>query len=42
MASEKDDESPIKQIEEKIDQQITDEVKESTFDYNLSTRDQVM
>ena len=45
MASEavkNDDESLMEQIEQEIDQPITDEVKESTVDYYLKTKDQVI
>ena len=37
-----DKESLIEQIEEEIDKEITDPIKESTVDYYLKTKDQVM
>ena len=45
MASEalkNDDESLIEQIEDEANQPITDAVKESTVDYYLETKDQVI
>ena len=48
-AAKDDDESLIKKVEDEIqkveneiDKAITDEVKESTVDYYLKTKDQVM
>ena len=41
-AKQEDQESLLQQIEDEIDKQITDAVNESTVDYYLSTRDQVI
>ena len=41
-AAKDDDESLIQKVEDEIDKAITDEVKESTVDYYLKTKDQVM
>ena len=41
-AAKYDDESLIQKVEDEIDKAITDEVKESTVDYYLKTKDQVM
>ena len=40
--AEPNDESVVEKIEDEIDKPITDEVKESTVDYYLKTKDQVM
>ena len=40
-AAEEDDEALIQKVEDEIDKEITDEVKESTVDYYLKTKDQV-
>ena len=40
-AAEPDDKSLIEKIEDEIDKPITDEVKESTVDYYLKTKDEV-
>ena len=42
VAARDNDESQIEQIEEEIDKEITDPVKESTVDYYLKNKDQVM
>ena len=41
-AAQEDDEALIQKVEDEIDQEIADEVKESTVDYYLKTKDQVM
>ena len=41
-AAKDDEESLIQKVEDEIDKAITDEVNESTVDYYLKTRDQVM
>ena len=41
-AAKEDDESLIEQIEEEIEKEATDQVKESTVDYYLKTNDKVM
>ena len=41
-AAQQDYEALIQQVEDEIDQPITDEVRESTVDYYLKTKDQVM
>ena len=41
-AAEQDEELLVQKIEDEIDKSITDEVKESTVDYYLKTKDQVM
>ena len=40
-AVEQDEKSLLQKIEDEIDKAITDEVKESTVDYYLKTKDQV-
>ena len=41
-AAEEDDEALRQKVEDETDKEITDEVKESTVDYYLKTKDQVM
>ena len=40
--AEEDDEALKQKVEDEIDKEITDEVKESTVDYYLKTKDQVL
>ena len=40
-AAEQNDESVVEKIEDETDKPIADEVKESTVDYYLKTKDQV-
>ena len=41
-AAEEDDEALIQKVEDEVDKEITDEVKESTVEYYLKTKDQVL
>ena len=41
-AAERDDEALIQKVEDEIDKEITDEVKESTVTYYRKTKDQVL
>ena len=41
-AAQEDDEALIQKVEDEIDKEIKDKVKESTVDYYLKTKDQVM